>query len=188
MNIQKLPITQLRPAPYNPRQTLKPGTPRFERLARSLSEFNLVQPLVWNSRTGHLVGGHQRLEVLRNRGQTEVECVVVDLPIEREQALNVALNNGEVGGDWDPQKLTSLLNELVELPGFDPTLTGFDERQIHNLLMMPIDCEEEDDEPEADMVKVALEIPSDLWPAAQVSLNRLLSDAPGIRLHVREAT
>ena len=84
MEIQRLPLCQLMPAPYNPRVRLRPGDQAYERLARSLDEFDLVQPLVWNRRTGHVVGGHQRLEVLRSRGVSEVECVVVDLPLARE--------------------------------------------------------------------------------------------------------
>ncbi|HVJ68386.1 MAG TPA: ParB N-terminal domain-containing protein [Caulifigura sp.] len=186
MNIQSLPIANLIPAPYNPRRTLKPGDPRFEKLARSLNEFDLVQPLVWNARTGHVVGGHQRLEVLRSRGQTHVDCVIVDLPLEREKALNVALNNSEVGGDWETSRLIDLIGELQESPDFDATLTGFDEDQIKDLLMVPIDDDLDDEEETRDVITVTLEIPHDLWSAAQASLNRLLSEAPGIRLHVAD--
>jgi hypothetical protein len=185
MNIQRLPVTDLKPAPYNPRVALKPGDKRFEALARSLKEFDLVQPLVWNSRTGHLVGGHQRLEVLRSRGYTEIDCVVVDLPLEREKALNVALNNAEVGGDWDTDKLGSLLTELAELPDFDATLTGFDEKKLHDLMFQPTLTPDDEniDEPR-NTYSVMLEIPPDNWPAAQNAFNKLLQDTPEIRLHV----
>jgi ParB-like chromosome segregation protein Spo0J len=186
MNIQRLPITQLTPAPYNPRRPLKPGDARFEKLARSLSEFDLVQPLVWNSRTGHLVGGHQRLEILKHRGWSEVDCVVVDLPLEREKALNVTLNNSEVGGDWETDRLADLIADLQDLPDFDATLTGFDEQQLTDLLMRPIDDDFEEDDDEPDVITATLEIPHDLWAAAQVRLNQLLSAAPGIRLHVAD--
>ncbi len=184
MNIKRLSIAALTPAPYNPRRTLRPGDPRFEKLARSLSEFDLVQPLVWNSRTGHLVGGHQRLEVLRHRGWTEVDCVVVDLPLEREKALNVALNNAEVAGDWETDLLADLIADLKSIPDFDPTLTGFDEQQLTDLLMQPVDEELEDEDAPREVITATLEIPHPLWAAAQVALNRLLSEAPGIRLHV----
>ena len=70
MNIQRLPISKLKPAPYNPRKVLKPGMRGYRRLERSLSEFDLVQPLVWNKTTGHVVSGHQRLEILKARGVT----------------------------------------------------------------------------------------------------------------------
>ena len=186
MNIQRLSITQLTPAPYNPRRALKPGDPRFEKLARSLSEFDLVQPLVWNSRTGHLVGGHQRLEILKHRGWSEVDCVVVDLSLEREKALNVTLNNAEVAGDWETDLLADLIADLQDMPDFDATLTGFDEKQLADLLMSPVDDDFEEEEDATDLITATLEIPDRLWAAAQVRLNQLLSEAPGIRLHVSE--
>jgi ParB-like chromosome segregation protein Spo0J len=186
MNIQRLPITRLVPAPYNPRRVLKPGDPRFEKLARSLTEFDLVQPLVWNSRTGHVVGGHQRLEVLRQRGCPEVECVVVDLPLEREKALNVALNNSEVGGEWETDLLADLIADLQDVPDFDATLTGFDEKQLADLLMRPVDDDFEEEEDQPEVITATLQIPDELWAAAQVRLNRMLSEVPGIRLHVSE--
>jgi ParB-like chromosome segregation protein Spo0J len=185
MLIQRLPLTELKPAPYNPRLALKPGDGQYEKLARSLEEFDLVQPLVWNRRTGHLVGGHQRVEVLRNQGATEVECVVVNLPLEREKALNVALNNREVGGDWEPDKLSDLLSELVDLPDLDPALTGFDEQQLQDLLFRPDpDADLDEDAEPADFITATLEIPHDCWALAQVRLNALLVDAPEVRLHV----
>jgi len=58
INLQRLPIAQLKPAPYNPRIDLKPGTPEYQRLERSLIEFDLVEPIVWNELTGHVVSGH----------------------------------------------------------------------------------------------------------------------------------
>src|SRR3712207_7445335 len=124
MNLRTLDITALKPAPYNPRKRLEPGSARYRRLARSIAEFDLVQPVVWNERTGHVVAGHQRLQILKDRGATELECVVVDLPLSKEKALNVALNNAAVGSDWDDAKLNDLLAELADAADFDATLTG----------------------------------------------------------------
>jgi len=58
-----------------------------------------VEPIVWNKRTGNIVGGHQRLKVLLDMGMREVDCVVVDLDEAKEKALNLALNKiqGELG-------------------------------------------------------------------------------------------
>ncbi|MEZ6049568.1 MAG: ParB N-terminal domain-containing protein [Planctomycetaceae bacterium] len=114
--IRTLPIEDLQPAPYNPRIPLKPGTPAYTRLARSLSEFNLVQPIVWNEQTGHIVSGHQRVQILKDRGETEVPVLVVSLSPAREKALNITLNNQQVASDWDQDRLASLVTELVELP------------------------------------------------------------------------
>ena len=88
MDIQKIPVSQLQPAKYNPRKDLKPGDPEFEKLRRSVEEFGYVEPIIWNRRTGVVVGGHQRLKVLQHLGYTEVDCVVLDLDEQKERALN----------------------------------------------------------------------------------------------------
>ena len=105
MDIQKIPAARLNPAAYNPRKDLKPGDREYEKLKRSIVEFGYVEPVIWNRRTGNVVGGHQRLKVLVDMGQTEIDCVVVDLDLRREKALNVALN--KIQGDWDEEKLAS---------------------------------------------------------------------------------
>jgi len=92
LNIRKIPISKIKPAAYNPRKSLLPGDPEYEKLLKSIDEFDCVEPLVWNRRSGNLVGGHQRLKILAARGDTEVMCSVVDLSPEREKALNLALN------------------------------------------------------------------------------------------------
>lgn len=191
MNVVRLPVSQLRPAPYNPRIALKPGDAGYEKLKRSLEEFDLVQPIVWNRRTGHVVGGHQRLEILKSQGRTDVECVVVDLPLEREKALNIALNNAAVAGDWDPHRLLTVIEELHELPDFDPTLTGFDEQELRDLLLTPAlsdeviaDATEGDDERDV-VVRATLEIPLDRWEPVRERLDGLLADERGIVLHIR---
>jgi len=189
MQLQRLPVSDLRPAPYNPRVTLKPGDVAFEKLKRSLEEFDLVQPIVWNQRTGHVVGGHQRLEVLKHQGETEVDCVVVDLPLEREKALNITLNNASVAGDWDPEKLLDVLDDLHDLPDFDATLTGFDEQELQDLLLAPAPVsdgaagwEPLDGEEPGDTVRIHLEIPSDRWEAVRVRLDELLADEQAVAM------
>jgi ParB-like chromosome segregation protein Spo0J len=184
MHLETLPLTALKPAPYNPRKPLKPGMPAYRRLERSLAEFELVQPLVWNRTTGHVVGGHQRLEILKHRGVKSVECVVVELPLEREKALNVALNNQQVGSDWDVDKLTDLVADLQALPDFDATLTGFDEDDLRDLLLGPQPLpSEEDDEP--DVVRVTLEILPEAWERIRPAVDALLAAHRDIQAHVR---
>ena len=92
MTIEKIPAARLNPAAYNPRKDLKPGDREYEKLKRSIAEFGYVEPVIWNRQTGNVVGGHQRLKVLVDMGQTEIDCVVVDLDLRREKALNIALN------------------------------------------------------------------------------------------------
>jgi ParB-like chromosome segregation protein Spo0J len=87
--VRVLPLTDLKPAPYNPRHLLKPTDPRYRKLAASLREFGLVEPLIWNELSGRVVGGHARLAILAEMGVTDVPVSVVRLTPEREKALNV---------------------------------------------------------------------------------------------------
>jgi ParB-like chromosome segregation protein Spo0J len=64
-------------------------------LLKSIDEFDCVEPLVWNCRSGNLVGGHQRLKILKARGDKHILCSIVDLSPEKEKALNIALNKIE---------------------------------------------------------------------------------------------
>ena len=139
MEIERVPVDQLNPAPYNPRKDLKPGDPEYERLKRSIDRWDIVEPLVWNKTTGNVVGGHQRLKILKARGDTEVDVSVVEITEQEEAALNIALN--KISGDWDIHKLAEVLSEL-DACGFDATLTGFDIQELEELLSRPLSLPE----------------------------------------------
>lgn len=186
MNIQRIPIDQLHPAPYNPRKPLKPGMPGYRRLERSLREFDLVQPLVWNKTTGHVVSGHQRLDILQAKGVTEVDAVVVELPLDKEKALNIALNNQLVGSEWDAEKLLDVMRELQSSMDVDAALTGFDAEELQHLLLAPNEdlADEDDDESDQNVVRVQFEVPLEEWDAVRTDLDALLADHE-IKVHVR---
>ncbi len=189
MRIETLPLSALQPAPYNPRKKLRPGMPAYERLKRSLAEFDLVQPIVWNRTTGHVVGGHQRLQILQDRGDTSVECVVIEVSLEREKALNVALNNTQVGGDWDHSLLGELLGELQQIPDFDPTLTGFSAADFKHLCFEPNATLTADDEADnTGQIQITLDVPRDDWDDLRPALDQVLAEYPQIRTHVRDNT
>lgn len=134
--IRILPIDQLVPAPYNPRRALKPTDKAYRKLEKSLREFGLVEPLIWNERTGHVVGGHARLSILKSMGIREVPVSVVNLSDAREKALNVMLNNQEAQGRYDPTLLADLLDDLEELPELE--LTGFTPGELPPLRLEPL--------------------------------------------------
>lgn len=109
----------------------QPEDAEYQKLRRSIEEFGYVEPIIWNERTGTVVGGHQRLKVLLEQGAEEIECVVVDLEEKDEKILNVLLN--KVKGRWDIGKLTDLLQELEETG--DLELTGYEDWELQGLLM-----------------------------------------------------
>ncbi len=127
MQIERKRISDLNRATYNPRIDLIPGDPEYENLRRSITTYGLLIPVIWNKQTNNVVGGHQRLTVLENEGETEVDVSVVDLDPMQERQLNVALN--KIEGGWDEEKLGALLAELGE----DATLTGFNQQEIDSL-------------------------------------------------------
>lgn len=70
-----------------------------------------------NKRQGlRLVSGHMRCKVAIELGIEQVPIVNVDLDDKKEKALNVALNNPYISGDWTAG-LGDLLGEIqAELP------------------------------------------------------------------------
>ena len=98
-------LDDLKPADYNPRSMTDRAR---EGLRASLERFGCVQHIVWNRRTKRVVGGHQRLTALLDLGEKETDVVVVSFTAKEERALNVALNNQAIQGEWTDD-LESLL-------------------------------------------------------------------------------
>lgn len=129
MELRRIKISELNAAEYNPRTLLSPGDPEFEKLKRSINTFGEVEPIVWNERTGRVVGGHQRLAVLRHMGKTETTVSVVNMDDDQEKLLNVALN--KIKGTWDHHKLEEM---LADFDPEDATLSGFDPQELAIML------------------------------------------------------
>lgn len=162
MQIEKKKVTDLLPAEYNPRKELKPGDSEYEKLKRSLEQFGYVEPVIWNKTTGRVVGGHQRLRVMKDMGLTEVECVVVELPEDKEKALNIALN--KISGEWDKDKLALLISDL-QGTDFDVSLTGFEPAEIDDLFKDTLKDGVKDDNfnVEEELQKPTFSKAGDLW-------------------------
>ena len=162
MNIEKKNVKDLLPADYNPRKDLKPGDPEYEKLKRSIEQFGYVEPVIWNEKTGRVVGGHQRLKVLTDMGITEVDVVVVDMDTEKEKALNIALN--KISGEWDTEKLALVIADL-QGTDFDVSLTGFDPEELEDLFRDDVKSgvKEDDFDVEAELKKPTFSKAGDLW-------------------------
>lgn len=162
MNIEKKNVKDLLPADYNPRKDLKPGDPEYEKLKRSIEQFGYVEPVIWNEKTGRVVGGHQRLKVLTDMGITEVDVVVVDMDTEKEKALNIALN--KISGEWDTEKLALVIADL-QGTDFDVSLTGFDPEELEDLFRDDVKggVKEDDFDVEAELKKPTFSKAGDLW-------------------------
>jgi len=149
MKIEKRKINELKFYPGNPRKISKD---MIEKLKKSLQEFGIVEPLVVNTKN-QVIGGNQRLKALKELNLQEVDVVIVDLPLEKEKALNIALN--KIQGEWD----YPLLKEILEsLDSVELELTGFSEQEIEQLLS---EFETTKKESESEVEKRT--VPGDIW-------------------------
>lgn len=97
LDVRVMPLTDLKDHPQNPR-TINESALRG--LISSIEEFGLIEPIIWNQRTGHIVGGHQRKKALEAAGYTEAQVIVVDFDEGKEMLANISLNNPHIQGEY----------------------------------------------------------------------------------------
>lgn len=134
IEIQRLPVEQLKRHPRNPRVHPEPGSPTWEILKRSL-EHAYFEPLVWNRSNGYLVSGHLRLKVLVEMGVELVDVSVVDLDEPRHYALMIAANRQI--GEWEQTVLAALAGE-IDQAGLDAALALYDDKALLALVQCPV--------------------------------------------------
>ncbi|WP_142557316.1 site-specific DNA-methyltransferase [Streptococcus mitis] len=161
MEIKELPLKELKPAAYNPRKKLKKGDKEYEKIKQSLLKFGYVDPIIVNEDLT-VIGGHQRLTVLKDLDYETAKCVIVKLSKEDEKALNIALN--KITGQWDETLLADLLLDLQE-SDFNLDLTGFEPPEIDNILSNVHDKELSEDEfdVEEELKKPTVSRRGDIW-------------------------
>ena len=159
--LKNIPVTELKPAAYNPRKKLKPGDKEYEKIKNSIKEFGFADPLVVNSDMT-IIGGHQRLTVAIDLGYTEVPCAVVNIDKTREKALNIALN--KITGEWDENMLADLLKDL-EASDFNTALTGFEPPEMEQLFNKVCDKDVTEDSFDVDeeLKKPTMSKAGDMW-------------------------
>jgi len=149
-------LEMIKRAPYNPR---KIKASRLDALAKSIGKFGLVEPIVVNRRTMHVVGGHQRLTVLQRENIKEAPVIFVDLDDAHEKALNVALNSPELQGEFT-NDLNGMLGDLLKQLDVDDSEL-FNSLRLDALLDTP--REPKDAPPDAAINKQWQVKPGDLW-------------------------
>ncbi len=146
MKIERIAINSLNLAKYNPRKDLKPEDIEYQKIKRSIEEFGYVDPIIVN-KDMTVIGGNQRLKVLKDLDYKKVSCVVLDLDKIREKALNIALN--KIEGEWDLIKLKDLLQEL-DTGEIDMDITGFEYSELEEIMTrvyVPEESEKDDEVP-----------------------------------------
>lgn len=140
LKIEYIDPRKLKPYERNPR-SITPDA--MSGLKASIEAFGIVDPFVVNSKHV-IIGGHQRCRAAIEMGYDRVPVVYVDLLPEREKALNVALNNKHIAGEWTPD-LGDLLGEIkADLPDL------FDDLKMEPLLLDVPEVKLEPVSPETD--------------------------------------
>ncbi len=146
ISIVYVPVTDLKPAEYNPRKISKEA---LERLKESISRFELVDPIIVNSapeRKGLVIGGHMRLRAAKELGHKTVPVVYLDIPnLEKEKELNLRLNRNT--GEWDFEKL-----KFFE-PGFLADI-GFSDSDLSSVWAENLETEDDEFDEENELKKI----------------------------------
>ncbi len=135
LKIQTVKISELNPAPYNPRKWSQDA---IDQLTESIKRFGVIDPVLVNQAPGRenvVIGGHFRIKILKDLGYAEIPVVYINIPeIERERELNVRLNKNL--GEWDYNLLAAFDESLLSDIGFTSeeldTVFDVDDEQSDN--------------------------------------------------------
>lgn len=113
--------SEIHPASYNPRIIDDEG---YKALKRSIKKYGVVGGIIVNKQTGNtIVGGHQKVYILdeinkyddeTKENDYKLRVEVVDVDYDAEVILNVLLNNPNVGGRYDYDKLRELVPQMAD--------------------------------------------------------------------------
>lgn len=96
-DVKILPLSDLKDHPQNPR-VIKDNA--LKGLVASIEKFGLIEPIIFNKRTGYIVGGHQRKKALEAAGYTTAQVLIVDFDEDTEMMANMSLNNPRIQGEF----------------------------------------------------------------------------------------
>ena len=119
MKIINIKVKEIKPYEQNPRF----NDHAVEKVANSIKEFGIKQPLVVDE-NNVLIVGHTRLKAMQKLGIEEAPCIVAsDLTADQARAYRLADNKTNELAEWD---FELLIPELAEIE-FDMKEFGFDE-------------------------------------------------------------
>jgi 16S rRNA G966 N2-methylase RsmD len=72
----------------------------LEALSKHIEKVGLVEEIIINKRTGHIVSGHQRRRVLLTQGYTTARIKVVDVTRKTENMMFINMNSQAISGSF----------------------------------------------------------------------------------------
>src|SRR3979490_1528331 len=131
-HIQQWPIDKLVFYVRNPRK----NDVVVDRMCGSIREFGFKIPVLARG-DGEVVDGYLRLKAARKLGITEVPVILCDEWTPAQvKAFRLMVNRSVTWAAWDEELLALELSDLKECD-FDLTLTGFDTKELDDLLALP---------------------------------------------------
>jgi hypothetical protein len=110
-------------------------------LSKHIEKVGLVEEIIINKRTGHIISGHQRRRVLLAQGYTTARIKVVDVTREVEKLMFVNLNSQAVSGNFTAGAVEFVMSLEAKL--------GSDQYQDVGLQMLEVElvgaCAKEND-------------------------------------------
>jgi DNA modification methylase len=130
MEIQIWPIDKLVFYARNPRK----NDAAVDRMCGSIREFGFKIPCLIRS-DGEVIDGHLRLKAARKLGITDIPIILCDEWTPAQvKAFRLLVNRSATWADWDEELLAIELLDLQTLE-FDLALTGFDTKEIDDLIL-----------------------------------------------------
>lgn len=102
----------LKNAPYNPRKISKRAQNKLKKI---LKQHGLVSPIIWNERTGNIVGGHQKIEIIDSLSKSndyELTVSVLNVDEREEVKININLNQSGAQGEFDSELLKCVSDDF----------------------------------------------------------------------------
>jgi ParB-like chromosome segregation protein Spo0J len=118
--LETIPIKSLKPHKKNPRQITKEHSQRLEGI---IDEFGLIDKPILNQDLT-IIGGHQRIRILKKKKVKEVQCWIPDRQLTDEEIDHLCIGLNLNQGHWD---YDILANEWEPL---DLLNWGFTEEQL----------------------------------------------------------
>jgi DNA modification methylase len=135
---------------------------QITKLRSSLREFGFINPVIID-RDFNVIAGHGRIMAAKEEGIKEVPCVFADYLTEaQKKAYIIADNRMAMDAGWD-EELLRVEIEALQGMDFDPSLTGFDEKELATLFNNGIEAKDDDFDVSAELEKPTITHNGDVW-------------------------
>lgn len=124
-NYEVREIKSLRANPSNPRKIKKESA---EQLKKSIERFGFCEPVIINP-DGLIIGGHQRIEVLKEKKEKFVSVNVPEVPLNDQEVQELTIRLNKNIGEWDYEILANEFDlAMLEDTGFSAQDLGLEEK------------------------------------------------------------